>query len=323
MKNILFLSLIMIKFNIKLALFFIGLALEGSVLSQTNHALVVTIGEYPLDSGWESIHSNNDKQYILEILSREHFLEENITTLSDSRATKRNVTEAFRNLVRNVEKGDAVFVHFSCHGQQMMDDNGDEPDGWDESLVLYDAKKVYISKKYEGENHLRDDELGIWINELRKKSGDNGRVTVVLDACHSGTANRGEDEFIRDYKEYVRGTTAYFAPKEYVPIAGRNQHLSLLLKKEKGLAEAVVISACLPEENNYEYYDRQRSLYVGKLTFVLHQQVLQKKVPRTVGEVSQSLLRGMFRLPYVNLRLQHPYVECSDENVPFFIGKER
>ena len=56
-----------------------------------------------------------------------------------------------------------------------MDDNGDEEDGLDESLVLYDAGYWYIPGKYEGENHLRDDELGMWINKLRKKQAAKDR----------------------------------------------------------------------------------------------------------------------------------------------------
>ena len=41
-----------------------------------------------------------------------------------------------------------------------MDDNGDEEDGLDEALIPYDAQFWYAPGEYEGQNHLRDDELG-------------------------------------------------------------------------------------------------------------------------------------------------------------------
>jgi len=40
----------------------------------------------------------------------------------------------------------------------MEDDNGDEVGGLDESLVPYDAEMHFRKGKYEGENHIRDDE---------------------------------------------------------------------------------------------------------------------------------------------------------------------
>lgn len=291
--------------------------------AQTNRALIVAIANYPLNSGWESIHANNDKKYILEILSLKEFQPAHIAILSDEQATKANISNALIKLYNDTEPGDAIFLHFSCHGQQMMDDNGDEEDGLDESLVLYDAKYKYIPQQYEGENHLRDDELGIWLDKLRRKAGEAGRVTVTLDACHSGTANRDGKEYLGNYKEYIRGTTAIFAPEGYVPLPGKHQELSLRLKKQKGLATIAVFSACLPEFTNYEYYDKQRSMYVGKLTYVFCRQIKEMKSPCTIKAFFQKLLEDMLSLKHSNLRLQIPYMECSDETVPFYIGQRK
>lgn len=298
----------------------IGYLAGGNVSAQTNRALIVTIGNYPPASGWESIHANNDQIYILDLLTSKGYPSENITLLTDSLATKTNVTEAFAKLFKEVQAGDAVFLHFSCHGQQMMDDNGDEEDGLDESMVMYDAGYKYIPGKYEGENHLRDDELGVWIDKLRRKAGKEGRVTVTLDACHSGTANREEMEFIKEYKEYVRGTTAIFAPENYVPKPGKHQELSLRLKNEKGKATVAVFSACTAELTNYEYYDYQRSMYVGKLTYVFCRQINEMKEIHTIDGFFSKVFRDMVSLKHSNLRIQIPYMECSDKSAPFYIG---
>ena len=300
----------------------IGYLISSNISAQTNRALIVTIANYPKNSGWENIHADNDKVYILEMLSIKKFLPAHIIQLSDTLATKANVIKTLNRLCNEVQSGDVLFLHFSCHGQQMMDDNGDEEDGLDESLVMYDAGYKYIPQQYEGENHLRDDELGIWIHKLRRKAGEKGRITITLDACHSGTANRDETAYMKTYKEYIRGTTAIFAKEGYVPRPGKHQELSLRLKNEKGLATAAVFSACPAEFTNYEYYDRQRSMYVGKLTYSFCRQINKMKDQCTIKTFFSRLMGDMFSLLRDSSvrRFQYPYMECSDETAPFFIG---
>ena len=161
-----------------------------AALAQTNRALIVGISRYPEGSGWENIHASNDTRLTHSLLAACGYEETNIATLSDAKATKRNIAHALQSLCNATQTGDYVYLHFSCHGQQMMDDNGDEEDGLDEALIPYDAQFWYAPGEYEGQNHLRDDELGEWIRRLRRKAGERGSVTVVLDACHSGTGNR-------------------------------------------------------------------------------------------------------------------------------------
>ena len=209
-----------------------------TVSAQTNRALLVNISHYPDGNGWENIHADNDARLMHSLLAACGYQETGITTLTDAQATKRGIIRALQNLCNSTQAGDHVHLHFSCHGQQMMDDNGDEEDGLDEALIPYDALFWYEPGEYEGENHLRDDELGEWMRRLRRKAGAEGHVTVVLDACHSGTGNR-----LPEADDYVRGTGYIFAPDDYVPTAGKHQELSLHLKQEAGLAPTVVFSA--------------------------------------------------------------------------------
>ncbi|MFO0750062.1 MAG: caspase family protein [Myxococcota bacterium] len=76
-----------------------------------------------------------------------------------------------------------ALFHYSGHGQQIPDDDADEVDGYDESLVPYDNRGTK-----DGSNHLRDDELGQLVKELGAHT-DN--IVVTLDSCHSGTGTRG------------------------------------------------------------------------------------------------------------------------------------
>ena len=99
-----------------------------------------------------------------------------------------------------------MYVHFSGHGQPYEDLDGDEPDGWDEAIVPYDARKVYITGEYEGVNHITDDELNGYINAIRSIIGTNGFLYVVLDACHAGSSFREEEEDV-----ITRGTNKGFS----------------------------------------------------------------------------------------------------------------
>lgn len=294
-----------------LLLYCLGIVCCGA---QTNRALVVTIGSYPTDSGWESIHAANDREVVTSMLMHGHYDEKNIRCLSDEQATRYAVTKALQALWEDVCKDDCVYLHFSCHGQQMMDDNGDEEDGLDEALVMYDAGYWYVKGKYEGENHLRDDELGEWIEKLRKKAGDKGWVTVVLDACHSGTGNRENEA-----EDYVRGTTAIFAPEGYQPVPGKHPERSRWLKSVKGMAGAVVLSACLPEEINYEYFDKEHSRYIGMLTYAIRE-ILGEPDENllTVEAIMQELRRKMKSLTVRRKgRKQTPYMECDNVQAKF------
>ena len=129
--------------------------------------LTVTVAVYAPESGWAHINADNDREIILQQFQSGA----SITTLSESEATYHNILKQLSKLKDNVSKGDTVIVHFSGHGQQIvaLNDN-DEPDGLDEALVPFDAAKNK-SAKYDGRNHLRDNEFGCYINQLRKAAG--------------------------------------------------------------------------------------------------------------------------------------------------------
>lgn len=283
----------------------------SALQAQTNRALIVTIGQYLRHSGWEKIHAENDTILIKQMLMAHRYLPQNITCLSNANATKASVTKSLTRLCNETQAGDYIYLHFSCHGQQMMDDNGDEDDGLDESIVLYDAGYWYVRGKYEGENHLRDDELGVWIDKIRRKAGGSGQVITVIDACHSGTANRENEN-----EDYIRGTAAIFAPEGYIPQPGNRQERSLYLISKQGFSPAVVISACLPGEINYEYYDKLQSKYFGKLTFFLCETMKQREKDITLDD----LIRILKLKVRSTLRKQTPYMECTSESMTVKIG---
>ena len=160
--------------------------------------------------------------------------------------------EALNNLAKKASLDDVVYIHFSGHGQQITDLDGDEPDGYDEAWIPYDACKDY-SGKYKGQNHIVDDELYDFLNQLRAKIGDKGKIIVVSDACHSGSGSRGDED-----EDVVRGVQERFE----VP-AGKNAGS---VKRES--TAWLFVSACKAYQNNFEYRDNQGN-YHGMLSYLL------------------------------------------------------
>jgi hypothetical protein len=179
------------------------------------------------------------------------------------------------DLVASCKSGDNVYLHFSCHGQPYEDINGDEEDGWDESIVPYDALMVFQKGKYEGANHITDDELNSYFKELRSKVGKKGLVCVVIDACHAGGASRGEDDMEEDEDEiYVRGIKKGFSPqgKDFRPRI--NAKGNFVIPQEAGLSDIIVLEACRSYQSNYEI--KQAGKFYGPLSYYIGQ-VLSKQ----------------------------------------------
>lgn len=217
----------------------------------TKHALIIAIGDYPEETNWGKISSVNDIPLIRSALERQGF--DHFTILKDAQADKDAIVDALRQLSKDVNKGDIVVVHFSSHGQQIMDNNRDEIDGYDEAIVAYGAPALF-DPAYDGENHLRDEELGAELDKIRTKLGSDGDVLVIVDACHSGTATRGPKA-----QEVSRGGQPPLAPKDYRPAAGKKSKEVGVFEENRASTRGgsksplVVISAARADELNYEY----------------------------------------------------------------------
>lgn len=273
--------------------------------------LVVLIGHYPAGSGWGRLHCANDRELIEPLLTSIGCGKNSIAVLTDSLATKGAVTESLESLVAVTSAGDRIYIHFCCHGQQMIDDDGDEPDGLDESLVMYDARRRYTQGVYEGEAHLHDDELGRYLDRIRLAAGPGGNLTLVIDACHSGTADRaGADD-------YIRGTTYVFGPAGQpvpVPEPAKVKYTATI---DPRMAPLTVYSACGPDEANHEYRDPSTGRYYGSLTYALHRVVMSPGTDRrglTPAGLNERLRVTMEELFAGKRHSQTPFFETTDES---------
>jgi hypothetical protein len=105
------------------------------------------------------------------------FKARDIRVLTDFGATKKAMQAAIATLVAKGRKGDVLYVHYSGHGSNVPDRNGDEADRRDEILCPTDL---------DWKDPLADDWLRTTFNKLKP----GVRLTVVMDCCHSGTNTR-------------------------------------------------------------------------------------------------------------------------------------
>ncbi|KFY95423.1 hypothetical protein V500_02781 [Pseudogymnoascus sp. VKM F-4518 (FW-2643)] len=107
---------------------------------------------------------------------------ENMVILTDdlqnpmSQPTKLNILRAMHWLVKDARPNDSLFFHYSGHGGQTKDFDGDEPDGYDEVIYPVNFRQV---------GHIVDDEMHrIMVAPMQP----GVRLTTIFDSCHSGTA---------------------------------------------------------------------------------------------------------------------------------------
>jgi hypothetical protein len=151
--------------------------------------------------------------------------------------TKRKILDAMRWLADGARAGDTLFLHYSGHGTQMRDQDGDEADGYDEALVPAD---------YNHMGCIRDDDVfAIVCRDLPR----GVRVTCVADCCHAGSIMDLEFEW------RWRGETFIQAPpRKRRQIAGnkpsiRSRDFKIVSKKSTE-ADVLLFSGCKDEQTS-------------------------------------------------------------------------
>lgn len=224
-----------------LALLLISLTAQAE-----KYAVIVAVGDYPDGSGWSDISSVNDVELIEGALLSQGFSKQNILTVINEQGTRDGIINALNGIKSKLSLGDILVVHFSMHGQQVFDDNGDELDRLDESLVPHNAFAKY-SDSYKGENHLRDDDLGNIIKGLRNQLGNTGQLLMILDSCHSGSSTRGA---------IARGGNGALVPANWDKEKQVEPSGSDMIEKvnlSDVAAPFVMISGARAKEVNFEY----------------------------------------------------------------------
>jgi len=155
-------------------------------------------------------------------------------TCLNENATRSNVLNNIKDLVNQAKSGKIthIVIGYSGHGSSVIDTDGDEDDGRDETLYVYDG-------------NITDDELRNVFSELPPTT----KLTCVFDSCHSGTVTREMLNAVRDVYTNIK----YMPPKDEMET---NALASLPLKRqimysEEGMSH-VLIAGCLPVEYSYD-----------------------------------------------------------------------
>jgi len=122
----------------------------------------------------------NDVRNVSELFCRKYNFN-NCLYLTDEqqdpekKPTYNNIIEGMKWLVQGAKQGDSLFFHYSGHGGTARDSDGDEVDGFDETILPLD---------YEKSGPIVDDVI---YDNLVQPLPQGCRLTAVFDSCHSGT----------------------------------------------------------------------------------------------------------------------------------------
>ncbi|KAH9913686.1 caspase domain-containing protein [Epithele typhae] len=129
----------------------------------------------------------NDAKNVRRFLSHRGYKKEDIVILTDDspnpreQPTRANMLDAMRWLVKGACCNDSLFFHYSGHGSQVQDRNGDEIDGMDEGEC---GLSLIFPVDYKQAGHISDDLLHA---VMVKKLPTGCRLTALFDSCHSGS----------------------------------------------------------------------------------------------------------------------------------------
>lgn len=274
--------------------------------NSTNRALLVGIGQYDqMKTGWSRIHGDKDIELLKPLLQKQGF--KDIVELTNSDATKEAIVRELKKLAEKSKPGDKIYFHFSGHGQPVRDDNKDEVQSgkkYDESLVPFDAYRdnLKMGGKYEGQNHLIDDELAPLFDAIKKKISKTGEFMIVIDACNSKGIQKDEiTEIDPDILRYARGSDQPFVPKP------GSTYLANIPKPKNFSpgSEIIVITACGSDESNYEY-KVNKNLRYGSLSYYIS---LLLKKDADFSRWKKMFLNNDYAKRNIFQSIQHPSIE--------------
>lgn len=140
-------------------------------------ALLIGINRYQIP-GADLRGCVNDVKNMRAVLTSFYgFANKDVGVLTDLAATTEAMKRGIAKLVADAKRGDTILLHYSGHGANVPDKNGDEADHRDEILCPTDL---------DWKKPLADD----WLRQVFNAMAPDVRFTVIMDCCHSGTNTR-------------------------------------------------------------------------------------------------------------------------------------
>lgn len=273
-------------------------AFSKSTISQTGgkHALLIGIEDYDSQkTGFHSLKGTlNDIELTQGVLhERFGFSDDQFLILKDAQATHTGIEKAFMTLIERVQPGDFVYIHYSGHGSQTADLNGDELSGKDQTWVTYGARssdEVDNKDNYD----VLDDEINAWLSKLYDKTD---QIVFVSDSCHSATVGRGTitRAIDNDDRPHILGQRPYTQRVKHRGIrvgAARDDESAISKQRSDGKDYGVLSWHWLHSLQQAQAGDTWEHIYKRTYTQVEAERVVQR--PQMEGEAQKQVLGGGF-----------------------------
>jgi Caspase domain len=291
---------------------------SATARERAKRALLIGIDAYRYPEFIRSLNGCVNDVELMHSVLRDHFgfPAETMKVLRNEEASRDSILAALDQLVKETGTDDIVVIHYAGHGSQMTDREGDEPSGYDSTIMPWDTQG------WRGENRdITDDEIHLRLQDLGAKTR---YITLLFDCCHSGTITR--DDFGVEARFMPRDERA---PDELPPSP-------IPPDRRPGMVESgpsgwvpltdryVLIAGCRDSEVSFEYRPPESDGQVthGALTYFLAQEL--RKAALTEESVRQTSYRDVFERAAALVNgansKQHPQMEGRADREIFGVG---
>jgi hypothetical protein len=213
---------------------------------------------------------------------------ENIIMLRDDdpskMPTKAKIMVALQSIVASSGVNDEVWIHYSGHGTQLRDTNGDESDRLDEAIVPVDYQTVGM---------ISDDELFNVVRNLRC------RAFLVFDSCHSGS--------VGDLQYSIHYVNGAFSK-------------AITSNKSVGNPNVVMMSGCRDAQTSADSFDHTVKEFGGALTISLIESLRKNKhtadILKIYNDTCYLLMRtGYSQIPVLSSSVANPTLRFTRDGM--------
>lgn len=265
----------------------------------TKKAVIVGINDYTLmdPSGQSNLNGCvNDAQDVANTLVIAGFEPDDITIITDRRATTENIKQGLEQTLKSAtEEGDSLLFYYSGHGSQIPAIGKDkEKDSLDEILCPADL---------DWETKLIDDD---YLNKAFSGIVKGVNLEVIFDCCHSGTATRSMIVPTRRAR-YLKAPLDFSFHLDYRPDLKRR---GLGKQTVRRVMNHTLWAGCADFELSYEDILAGESTTRGVFTYNLCQ-ILRKDKEITRTRLHRLLNAAMKKTGYP----QTPQLESTSQNI--------
>ncbi len=204
--------------------------------------------------------------------------------------TRNNILDKLTSLVYKAQAGDTLMFHYSGHGSQVPDLEGDEEDGYDETICPID----FMTRRTVTVNGIRrildsqitDDEIHSVISNVPK----NVKFLMLSDSCHSGTIGDLKYDF-----------THYHGPSEWRDDgqSSSTEQSSVTEQQQPSVTEQSAVQSSITPTNtyncntNWSFAQHSLELWLTPLNWSLYKIFGHLKIKLTsASEVPEQLLNN-------------------------------